>query len=106
MKPLIKILIIEDHLGYRQVLERAINRQPELRLIKQFGTAEIALRFLNTVTFDEYPDVILLDLNLPGMSGLDTIPWLRKYVGKSKIIVLTQSDNKADILGAISLGAA
>ena len=98
-------MLIEDHLGYRQVLQRAINRLPELELIGQFGTAEGALRSLNTVTSENYPDVILLDLKLPGMSGLETIPWLKKYVEKSKIIILTQSDNEADVLSAISLGA-
>ena len=105
MKATIRILLIEDHLGYRQVLQRAIKRLPDLELIGLFGTAEGALRSLKTVTSSNYPDVILLDLNLPGMSGLETIPWLEKYVEKSKIIVLTQSDNEADILSAISLGA-
>ena len=105
MKTNIRILLIEDHLGYRQVLEQAIRRLPGLELISQFGTAEGALRSLNTVTSENYPDVILLDLNLPGLSGLETIPWLKKYVEKSKIIILTQSDNEADVLSAISLGA-
>ncbi len=104
MKTNIRILLIEDHLGYRQVLEQAIKRLPDLELINQFGTAEGALRSLNTVTSENYPDVILLDLKLPGMSGLETIPWLKKYVEKSKIIILTQSDNEADVLSAISLG--
>lgn len=105
MKANIRILLIEDHLGYRQVLERAIKRLPDLKLINQFGTAEGALRSLKTVNPENYPDIILLDLKLPGMSGLETIPWLDKYVEKSKIIILTQSDNEADVLSAISLGA-
>lgn len=105
MKANIRILLIEDHWGYRQVLERAITRLPDLELINQFGTAEGALRSLKTVTPENNPDVILLDLKLPGMSGLETIPWLKKYVEKSKIIILTQSDKEADVLGAISLGA-
>jgi DNA-binding NarL/FixJ family response regulator len=106
MKPPIRILIIEDHLGYRQVLERAISRQSNLKLVNQFGTAEIALRSLKTAKSESIPDVILLDLNLPGMFGLDTIPLLKNYVENIKIIILTQSDNEADILRAISLGAA
>ncbi|MEM7600774.1 MAG: response regulator transcription factor, partial [Verrucomicrobiota bacterium] len=48
---------------------------------------------------------ILLDLNLPGMSGLDSIPFFRSAVESAKVIVLTQSDKEADVLRAINLGA-
>jgi DNA-binding NarL/FixJ family response regulator len=47
----------------------------------------------------------LLDLNLPRMSGLEAIPWFKKYAPEIKIIVLTQSDAEADILQAIQSGA-
>jgi two-component system, NarL family, nitrate/nitrite response regulator NarL len=51
------------------------------------------------------PDLVLLDLNLPGISGLNAMPAFRDAIPAAKIIILSQSDREADILKAISLGA-
>jgi DNA-binding NarL/FixJ family response regulator len=64
--------------------------------------AEQALKVLE---HDTTTDVVLLDLNLPEMSGLEAIPWIKKYCPKIKIIILSQSDNETNILNAIHLGA-
>ncbi|MGJ8723358.1 MAG: response regulator [Roseibacillus sp.] len=105
MPATIKVMLIEDHAGYREVITRTLGSTSELKLIDQFGTAEIALREIEKLTENEAPDVLLLDLNLPGVSGLEAIPWFKQYSAKSKIIVLTQSDKESDVLTAISLGA-
>jgi DNA-binding NarL/FixJ family response regulator len=105
MKSKNRVMIVEDHPGYRQVITRALKGQPDMELISQFGTVEIALRGLDSVSKSETPDLVLLDLNLPGMSGLDAIPWFKKYLPNIKIIILTQSNRESDILSAISLGA-
>jgi DNA-binding NarL/FixJ family response regulator len=49
--------------------------------------------------------MILLDLNLPGMSGLEAMPWFKKYIPQVKIIILSQSEMDADVLCAIQQGA-
>lgn len=106
MKKNIRIMLVEDSPGYREVIERAIKREPNLELISQYGTAEIALRSAEQSTPQDAPDIVLLDLNLPGMSGLEAIPWFKKYIPKTQIFVLTQSDAEADVLQAINEGAA
>lgn len=98
-------MLIEDHAGYREVITRALGRTANIALISQYGTAEIALREIQNEKPNEHPDLILLDLNLPGISGLEAIPWLRKYCPQSKIIILTQSNKESDVLDAISKGA-
>ena len=101
----ISIMLVEDHVGYREVVDHAISLEPAFELISQFGTAEIALRSLQQPGAASTPDLILLDLNLPGMSGLEAIPWIKEYSPKTEIIVLTQSDKESDVLKAIAQGA-
>lgn len=105
MKRKIKVMLVEDHAGYREVIARALKKEPDMELISEFGTAEIALRSLQDMSTRNVPDLILLDLNLPGMSGLEAMPFFRQSIPDTEIIVLTQSDREADILSAISQGA-
>lgn len=105
MKDIISITIIEDHIAYRNVIERSLEKVQNLVVVSRYGTAEIALRDFENHKITEKPDIILLDLNLPGMSGLEAIPWIRDYLPKAKIIILSQSDNESDVVDAISKGA-
>ena len=105
MSEQIKIMMVEDHPEYREIVELAIGRQPDMELISQFGTSERALRSLNDRRAPAKPEVILLDLNLPGMSGLEALPYFSKEIPDVKIIILTQSDREEDVLKAIMLGA-
>lgn len=98
-------MLIEDSPAFRKVVDRTLGGEPDMTLISQFGTAEIALRSLQDTSTVDPPDLVLLDLNLPGMSGLDAILWIREYTPKTKIVILTQSNQEADILRAISHGA-
>lgn len=101
----INVMLVEDHIGYRTILIRALKRDTEIAHISEFSTAEIAMRTLEKMSPQEKPDVLMLDLNLPGMSGLDSIRWFKEYSSELKIIILTQSSDEEDILEAISHGA-
>ncbi len=101
----IEVMLVEDHPKYRETIELALDMDDHFNLHSQFGTAERALRSLQELKPNDRPDVILLDLNLPGMSGLDSIKWAKDYAPESKVIVLSQSDKEADILEAIKRGA-
>ncbi|MFK7911723.1 MAG: response regulator [Akkermansiaceae bacterium] len=102
----IRLMLVEDHAGYRETIAIALEQKDNMELIGQFGTAEIALRTLQGATENNLPDIILLDINLPGFSGLEALPWILQYAPKAKTIVLTQSDNAANVKHAISQGAA
>ncbi len=101
----ISVMMVEDHPEYREGVMLALETEADIQLISIFGTAEAALRKLQYHKECPKPDVILLDLNLPGMDGLEALPWFRDYIPNTKIIVLTQSDREDDVLSAISAGA-
>jgi DNA-binding NarL/FixJ family response regulator len=98
-----QVSIIEDNHAYREVLRLAFERDASVKLHSEFGTAEIALRELDKA--EAKPDLILLDLKLPSMSGLDAIRPLLELCPQTKILILSQSDAQQDILRAISRGA-
>ena len=106
MKDKIRVMLVEDNREFRDVIEFALEKDPDIELESQFGTAEFALRSLQSLSTRKVPDLVLLDLCLPGMSGLEALPYFRQSIPDSKIIILTQSDSEADIMEAISKGAA
>ncbi|MDQ8183844.1 response regulator transcription factor [Pelagicoccus sp. SDUM812005] len=101
-----KLTLVEDNAGYREMLAEIVSSQDGMELISEFGTAEGALNSIMNANLSATPDLVLLDLNLPGMPGLEAMPYFKSYAPKVQIIVLTQSDREADIVEAIRKGAA
>lgn len=104
MSQKIRIMLVEDNSDYRLVIEHALEPEADIELVSQFSMPEIAIRHLEDKT-RIIPDLILLDLRLPRMDGLESLTWFRKALPRAKIIILTQSDAEADVLKAIQLGA-
>ena len=98
-------MLVEDHPEYREVIDLALRDQSDMQLISQVGSAERALQILQNQLDDNVPDLILLDLNLPGTSGLDALPLLRTCCPNISVIILTQSKDESDVMRAIQLGA-
>ena len=102
----IRVMLVEDNPEYRSVVELALADEDDIDLISQFGTSEIAIRSLSEADKSNIPDLILLDLRLPGMDGLNAMKQFQKCSPDAKIVILTQSSQEEDVLRAISLGAA
>ena len=101
----IRVMLVEDNPDYRSVVELSLADEDDIELISQFGTSEIAIRSLSEADDKDLPDLILLDIRLPGMDGLGAIEEFRQSSPNAKIIILTQSSQEEDVLRAISLGA-
>ncbi|MEO1857336.1 MAG: response regulator transcription factor [Rubritalea sp.] len=105
MNNIIRVMMVEDHPDYREGISFALETVADIDLYLTFGTAERALRSLQDAAQQMKPDVILLDLNLPGMSGIEAIPWFKEYSPDTHLLILSQSNKEADVLEAISAGA-
>lgn len=105
-KKTIRVMLVEDNPDYRSVIELALLEEPDIKLVSQFGSSEVAIRSLAEANEADVPDVVLLDIRLPGMDGLDAIQEFLQKAPSMKILICTQSSQAEDILRAISLGAA
>jgi DNA-binding NarL/FixJ family response regulator len=94
--------VIEDHPDYRRALQQAIESSPALACKLAFPSIET---FLEGTRPDTPLEVVLLDLGLPGMHGLDGIPEIRKRFPKVRILVITVYDHKPVVLQALAAGA-
>ena len=95
--------IVEDHAAFRRTLVRVLNSEPDLQCPRDFDSCEKALAAL---TRDDAPDLILLDVGLPGMSGLDGIRLFKERAPKSLIVILTVFEDDDKVFQAICAGAA
>jgi len=106
MNPTIQVMLVEDHPEYRKVIQLSLEDQEGIELTFQVGSAERAISVLQDLNTQKMVDLILLDLNLPSMSGLEAILEFRKIAPDKKIIILSQTGKEADVVSAIGHGAA
>lgn len=97
----ITVAIVEDSHGVREGLKRMIDATPGLRCEWAVGSGEEAL----TQAARSHPDVILMDLNLPNMSGIECTLRLKELLPKTDIIMLTVYEEEDNIFNALKAGA-
>jgi DNA-binding NarL/FixJ family response regulator len=96
-----RILIVDDHPLTRSALG-ALLEQHGFDVVGEAGDGEAAIER----TRELKPDLVLLDLSLPGMDGLQALPRLRDAAPNAEVVVLTASGTEENLLGAIRAGAA
>ena len=97
----IKILITDDHALFRTGVKTSLSHYPDIEFI---GEAENGMQLLNLVKFLQ-PDVILLDIQMPIMDGIATLPEVKKILPDVKIIMLTMNDDVSMISKLMEIGA-
>lgn len=95
------ILLVDDHPLLRKGLKQLLSFDDELEVVAEASSGEEAI----VIAEREDPDLIILDLNMQGMDGLQTLSKMRELGVTSRIVMLTVSDADEDVLTAISQGA-
>jgi DNA-binding NarL/FixJ family response regulator len=97
----IKVSIVEDLTEVREGLARLIRSDNELQLLENFENAESAMRLLPLIK----ADVVIMDINLPGKSGIDCIRHVKDKCPGSQFLMFTVYENDDKILAALQAGA-
>jgi DNA-binding NarL/FixJ family response regulator len=101
LTPPIRVLIVEDHFLARIALTTVINSEADMRVVAEAATGEQAVELYR----EHRPDVTLMDLRIPGMSGLDATAAIRREFPDARIAVLTNYEGSEDIYRCLQAGA-
>jgi two-component system response regulator NreC len=96
-----RILLADDHSVLRSGLRLLLETQPNLQVVGEAATGTETLKLAETLQ----PDLILLDLSMPHLGGLEALPMLRQLVPSARILVLTMHDDAQYLRKAIQSGA-
>jgi DNA-binding NarL/FixJ family response regulator len=97
----IKVSIVEDNEKVRMTLARLIERAEGYECISEYESAEAALEGLPK----DAPDVVLMDINLPGQNGVDCVRQLKPALPKAQVMMLTAYEDTENIFNALAAGA-
>nr|WP_277628679.1 two-component system response regulator NarL [Pantoea agglomerans] len=95
------LLLIDDHPMLRNGLKQLIALDERLQVVAEAGNGIDGL----VLAQQHDPDLILLDLNMPGLNGLDTLTQLREIALSGRVVVFSVSDNEEDVVSALKRGA-
>ncbi|SUT89233.1 two component LuxR family transcriptional regulator [[Actinobacillus] rossii] len=96
-----KVLLIDDHPLMRRGIKQLVELENNFEVVGDVGNGNEGI----TLALEKEPDLIVLDLNMKGLSGLDTLKALRAEGIDARIVILTVSDAKNDIFSLIDAGA-
>jgi DNA-binding NarL/FixJ family response regulator len=100
--PRLRILVVDDHPLFRQGLHWALTTHADLEIVGAAADAAEALRLAETLL----PDLVLCDLNLPDVGGLELTRRLRRLYPQIRVVIVTLHMDDERVLGAIRAGAA
>jgi len=97
----VRIVLADDHQVMRRGLQLLLDAEPDLDVVGQAGDVESA----RSLVREQRPDVLLLDVNMPGEPSLEAIPKLRAEAPKTQIVVLTMHEEPEVAQAALRAGA-
>ncbi len=97
----ITVSIVEDNDKLRGTLARVLNRAEGFRCVSDYGSGEEALKAMSRVK----PEVVLMDINLPGMNGVECVRQLKQVLPDVQVMMLTVYEDTENIFNALAVGA-
>jgi DNA-binding NarL/FixJ family response regulator len=97
----IRVLVVDDHAVVRAGLRRVLDAEPDIETVAEAPDAERAV----FEALESSPDVILLDIMLPGKSGIEGLPAIQQAVPAAKVLVLSMQDDPRYVREAFDAGA-
>jgi DNA-binding NarL/FixJ family response regulator len=97
----IRVLVVDDHALFRRGLEMVLEQEPDIEVVGEASDGAEAVERASDTT----PDVVLMDVRMPRRGGIDACTAIKDAVPSTKIIMLTISDEEADLYDAIKAGA-
>jgi DNA-binding NarL/FixJ family response regulator len=98
----LRVMVVDDHALFRRGLEMVLGQEPDLDLVGEASDGQEAVQRAQELM----PDVILMDVRMPKRSGIEATRQIRDALPHAKILMLTISDDEADLYEAIKAGAA
>jgi DNA-binding NarL/FixJ family response regulator len=100
-QPRIRVFCVDDHPLLREGIATLINNQPDMQVVGQASTGREAIQGFR----EHQPDIALMDIRLPEMSGIEAMIAIRKEFSEARIIMLTTSEGDVEIQRALEAGA-
>ena len=100
MSDSLRVMLVDDHGFVRSAIRQALTA-PDVEVVAESASAEEALE----IALQARPDVVLIDIDLPGMSGLRLLRELAPRLPSTRIVMLTVSQDQRDVVEAVRLGA-
>ena len=97
----IKVSIVEDNDQLRATLVRVLSRAEDFQFLSEYASAEAALEKLPA----EKPEVVLMDINLPGMNGVECVRKLKQLLPGTQVMMLTAYEDTENIFNSLAAGA-
>lgn len=101
MKPMIRVAIVEDHAGYRETLGAIFADTPDFKVVASCANAEAALTGVPSASCN----LVLMDINLPGQSGIECLRALKAQLPGLRVVMLTSYDDNENLFQSLMAGA-
>ena len=98
-----RIVLVDDHAALRQEVKRLLCEVPGCEVVGEAGTGLELLTFLSSC--QRMPHLVILDLSMPGLSGIDTLERIKKGYPEVKVLILTRHEEDMYLRQALSAGA-
>jgi CheY-like chemotaxis protein len=101
MGEMLEVLVVDDEPDIRFMLRLTVGRHPGIEIVREASNGEEAVQMVR----EKCPDVVLLDIGMPVMDGIEATPYIRTACAKTKIVILTAYINEDLRQRALDLGA-